>query len=142
VSADGDGLASHAAPELLADLAGATTLTAELSVTLARAAAREIAWAGRAEATGVAFGRSRVAGAPGLDVLVIDLDAHVLVCHSEMDTSGRNTSSPPTAQPATSAARPAAASVTTAELRQSRQNSLPSGSVITMKPALIGGAGS
>jgi hypothetical protein len=29
-----------------------------------------------------------------------------------------------------------------AELRQSRQNSLPSGSVITMKPALIGGAGS
>ncbi len=44
--------------------------------------------------------------------------------------------------PATSAARPAAASATTAELRQSRQNSLPSGSVITMKPALIGGAGS
>ena len=37
---------------------------------------------------------------------------------------------------------PAAASLTTAELRQSRQNSLPSGSVITMKPALIGGAGS
>lgn len=31
---------------------------------------------------------------------------------------------------------------TAAELRQSRQNSLPSGSVITMKPALIGGAGS
>jgi len=28
---------------------------------------------------------------------VIDLDAHVLVCHSEKDTSGRNTSSPPTA---------------------------------------------
>jgi hypothetical protein len=49
-----------------------------------------------------------------------------------------STSSPP----ATSAARPAAASATTAELRQSRQNSLPSGSVITMKPALIGGAGS
>jgi hypothetical protein len=44
--------------------------------------------------------------------------------------------------PATSAARLAAASATTAELRQSRQNSLPSGSVITMKPALIGGAGS
>ncbi len=36
-------------------------------------------------------------GMPGLDVLVIDLDAHVLVCHSEKDTSGRNTSSPPTA---------------------------------------------
>ena len=49
-----------------------------------------------------------------------------------------NTSSPP----ATSAARPAEASGTAAELRQSRQNSLPSGSVITMKPTLIGGAGS
>jgi len=101
-------------------------LTAELSVASARAAAREVAWAQRAEATGIAFGRSRVAGTPGLDVLVIDLDAHVLVCHSEKDTSGRNTSSPRRLQPATSAARPAAASVTTAELRQSRQNSLPS----------------
>jgi hypothetical protein len=49
-----------------------------------------------------------------------------------------STSSPP----ATSAARPAAASAAAAELCQSRQNSLPSGSVITMKPALIGGAGS
>lgn len=39
-------------------------------------------------------------------------------------------------------ARPATASATTAELRQSKQNSLPSGSVITTKPALIGGAGS
>ncbi len=27
---------------------------------------------------------------------MIDLDAPVLVCHSEKDTSGRNTSSPPT----------------------------------------------
>jgi hypothetical protein len=45
----------------------------------------------------VAFGRSRVAGTRGLDVPVIDLDAHVLVCHSAKDTSGRNTSSPPTA---------------------------------------------
>ena len=85
------------APELLADLADATTLTVELSVASARAAVREVAGAQRAEATGVAFGRSRVAGTPGLDVLVIDLDAHVLVCHSEKDTSGRNTSSPPTA---------------------------------------------
>lgn len=31
---------------------------------------------------------------------------------------------------------------TVVELPQSRQNSLPSGSAITMKPALIGGAGS
>src|SRR4051794_687907 len=37
---------------------------------------------------------------------------------------------------------PAAAAATTAELRQSRQNSLLSVSVITMKPALSGGAGS
>ncbi|GGT72600.1 hypothetical protein GCM10010207_83200 [Streptomyces atratus] len=43
---------------------------------------------------------------------------------------------------AASAARPAMTFATTAELRQSRQNSLPSGSAITMKPALIGGAGS
>jgi hypothetical protein len=36
------------------------------------------------EATGRAFGRSRVAGTAGLGVLVIDLAAHVLGCHSEM----------------------------------------------------------
>ena len=51
----------------------------------ARARAREVAWAQRAEATGAAFGRSRVAGGSGLDALVIDLDAHVLVCHSEKE---------------------------------------------------------
>jgi hypothetical protein len=51
----------------------------------ARARAREVAWAQRAEATGRAFGPSRVAGTAGLDVLVIDLDAHVLVCHSEKE---------------------------------------------------------
>ena len=51
----------------------------------ARARAREVAWAQRAETTGRAFARSRVAGTAGLDVLVIDLDAHVLVCHSEKE---------------------------------------------------------
>jgi Transposase DDE domain group 1 len=51
----------------------------------ARARAREVAWAQRAEVTGRAFGRSRVAGTAGLDALVIDLDAHVLVCHSEKE---------------------------------------------------------
>jgi hypothetical protein len=51
----------------------------------ARARAREVAWAQRAELTGHAFGRSRVAGTSGLDVLVVDLDAHVLVCHSEKE---------------------------------------------------------
>ncbi|HEY0690044.1 MAG TPA: hypothetical protein VGD71_13510, partial [Kribbella sp.] len=38
--------------------------------------------------------------------------------------------------PACGESGPAAPSATTAELRQSRQNSLPSVSVITMKPAL------
>jgi hypothetical protein len=51
----------------------------------ARARAREVAWAQRAEATGRAFDRSRVAGTAGLEALVIDLDAHVLVCHSEKE---------------------------------------------------------
>ena len=51
----------------------------------ARARAREVAWAQRVETTGRAFARSRVAGTPGLDALVIDLDAHVLVCHSEKE---------------------------------------------------------
>jgi hypothetical protein len=51
----------------------------------ARARAREVAWAQRADTTGRAFGRSRVAGTAGLDVLVIDLDAHVLVCHCEKE---------------------------------------------------------
>jgi hypothetical protein len=51
----------------------------------ARARVREVAWAQRVETTGRAFGRSRVAGTAGLGVLVIDLDAHVLVCHSEKE---------------------------------------------------------
>jgi hypothetical protein len=51
----------------------------------ARARAREVAWAQRAEATGRAFARSRVAGTSGIEALVIDLDAHVLVCHSEKE---------------------------------------------------------
>ena len=55
------------------------------AVAAARARAREVAWAQRAELTGRAFGRSRVAGTAGLDALVIDLDAHVLVCHSEKE---------------------------------------------------------
>jgi hypothetical protein len=52
-------------------------------IAAARAQAREVAWAQRAEITGRAFARSRVAGSVGLDALVIDVDAHVLVCHSE-----------------------------------------------------------
>lgn len=153
-TADGAGVVSHAGSRLLADLADATTLTAELAEALdgvrgsrprhdpgrvlvdlavaiadgaeaicdiavladqpalfgpvasdstcwrlldalderrlaavagARARAREVAWAQRAEATGRAFPTSRVAGTPGLEALVIDLDAHVLVCHSDKE---------------------------------------------------------
>jgi hypothetical protein len=154
VTADGAGLVSHAGTRLLADLADATTLTAELSEVLlgvrgprprhdpgrvlvdlavaiadgaeaisdiavlgdqaalfgpvasdstcwrlldvlderrlavvadARARAREVVWAQRADTAGHAFARSRVAGSAGLGTLVIDLDAHVLVCHSEKE---------------------------------------------------------
>ena len=53
------------------------------SVAAARAQAREVAWAQRAETSGSAFGRSRVAGTAGITALVIDLDAHIVVCHSE-----------------------------------------------------------
>jgi hypothetical protein len=45
------------------------------AVAAARARAREVAWAQRAETTGSAFDRSRVAGAT-IGALVIDLDAH------------------------------------------------------------------
>ena len=53
----------------------------------ARARAREVAWAQRAQTTGRAFARSRVAGMPEIEALVIDLDAHVLVCHSEKESA-------------------------------------------------------
>lgn len=54
----------------------------------ARAAAREVAWAQRAEATGVALAASMVVGEPllardGRPVLVIDEDAALGVAHSE-----------------------------------------------------------
>ncbi len=50
----------------------------------ARAAAREVAWAQRAEATGAAVPAASAAGVepPGL---VVDLDAAVVVCHSEKE---------------------------------------------------------
>jgi hypothetical protein len=59
------------------------------AVAAARARAREVAWAQRAEATGQAFARSRVAGSDGIEALVIDLDAHVLICHSEKEAAAR-----------------------------------------------------
>jgi hypothetical protein len=161
VSADGAGVVSHVGARLLADLADATTLTAQLcgvfasrtapqtahdpgrvlvdlavmladggecisdiatltdqaevfgpvasdstcwrvldsitdhdlaSIAAARAAAREVAWAQRAEATGAALPASLVAGAPLLDrdgrpVLVIDEDATIVIAHSEKESA-------------------------------------------------------
>ena len=66
----------------LLDALGAPELAA---VAAARARAREVAWAQRAETTGAPFGPSRVAGTAGVDALVIDMDAHMLVCHSEKE---------------------------------------------------------
>ena len=44
-------------------------------------------WCGRSapRPRGGPFARSRVAGTSGIEALVIDLDAHVLVCHSEKE---------------------------------------------------------
>lgn len=60
------------------------------AVTAARAAAREVAWAQRAEVTGAALPASLVAGSPLLDrdgraVLVIDADATLVIAHSEKE---------------------------------------------------------
>jgi Transposase DDE domain group 1 len=61
-------------------------------VAAARAAAREVAWAQRAEVTGAALPASLVAGAPLLDaegrpVLVIDEDATIVIAHSEKESA-------------------------------------------------------
>jgi len=159
VSADGDGVVSHAGSRLLADLADRSTLTAQLSAVFAgrvapqtahdpgrvlvdvavmiadggecisdiatladqpgvfgpvasdstcwrvldaidesdlvaigaaRAAAREVVWAQRAEATGTALPASLVAGTPllardGRPVLVIDEDATLVIAHSDKE---------------------------------------------------------
>jgi hypothetical protein len=67
---------------LLAQL-GAPELGA---VAAARAAAREVAWAQRAETGGAAVPAARAAGRvlPGL---VIDLDATIVICHSEKESA-------------------------------------------------------
>lgn len=54
-------------------------------VAAARARAREVAWAQRAGAAGQAFARSRVAGSGGIEALAIDIDAHLVDCHSEKE---------------------------------------------------------
>ena len=54
------------------------------AVARARAAAREVVWAQRAELTGRPFPPARAAGRE-LPGLVIDLDASIVVCHSEKE---------------------------------------------------------
>src|SRR3954465_725369 len=53
-------------------------------VARARAAAREVVWAQRAELSGEPFPSARAAGRD-LPGLVIDLDASIVVCHSEKE---------------------------------------------------------
>jgi Transposase DDE domain group 1 len=153
VTADGEGVVSHAGSRLLADVADKTTLTGQLAEALgglrkprarhdpgrvlvdmavavadgattisdvavladqavlfgavasdstcwrlldhlddarlgvvapARAAAREVVWAQRAELSGQPFPTARAAGR-ALPGLVIDLDASIVVCHSEKE---------------------------------------------------------
>jgi hypothetical protein len=54
------------------------------AIASARAAAREVVWAQRAESTGEAFAAARAAGRvlPGL---VVDLDASIVICHNEKE---------------------------------------------------------
>jgi hypothetical protein len=54
------------------------------AVAAARAATREVVWAQRAELTGQAFPPAKAAGRE-LPGLVIDLDASIVVCHSEKE---------------------------------------------------------
>jgi hypothetical protein len=56
------------------------------TVAAARATAREIAWAQRAEVTGAAVPAATAAGVE-LPGLVIDVDATVVVCHSEKESA-------------------------------------------------------
>lgn len=58
--------------------------TALARVAAARARAREVVWDQHAERHGRPFPPARVAG-QDLDVLVIDLDASIVICHSEKE---------------------------------------------------------
>ena len=55
-------------------------------VAAARAAAREVVWAQRAEACGAAAPAARAAGVD-LPGLVIDVDATIVICHSEKESA-------------------------------------------------------
>jgi hypothetical protein len=67
----------------LLDQAGTGQLRA---VAVARAQARQLVWAQRAEITGAAFGPARAAG-QALPGLVLDVDASIVVCHSEKQSA-------------------------------------------------------
>jgi hypothetical protein len=54
------------------------------AIARARAAARDVVWAQRAELSGLPFRPARAAGRD-LPGLVIDLDASIVVCHSEKE---------------------------------------------------------
>jgi hypothetical protein len=56
------------------------------AVAAARAAAREIAWAQRAEVTGAAVPAATAAGV-ALPGLVLDVDASIVICHSEKESA-------------------------------------------------------
>jgi hypothetical protein len=56
------------------------------AVAAARAAAREVVWAQRAEVTGAAVPAARAAGV-ALPGLVVDVDASIVVCHSEKESA-------------------------------------------------------
>jgi Transposase DDE domain group 1 len=56
------------------------------AVAAARAAAREVVWAQRAEVTGAPVPAAAAAGQP-LPGLVIDVDASIVICHSEKESA-------------------------------------------------------
>jgi hypothetical protein len=74
-------VASHSTCWRVLDAIGAPQLAA---INRARAAARELVWAQRAEITGSACPSAR-AGGRQLPGLVIDLDATIVVCHSDKE---------------------------------------------------------
>ena len=74
-------VASTATAWRVLDSVDATVLS---GLRTARAHARQVAWAQRAETTGLAYGASMAAGR-AVDGLVLDFDASLVICHSEKE---------------------------------------------------------